>query len=304
MAYELGNGSTHDAADHASERENDGSYEDCLPDALVELARAYGLAIPSSNREGEALRRAAGYGPTGGTSLEGLQDAFRKRYGVKYEIAMPAKVATVARPGRSFAIIGSMAAFGPTHRLSRWQRGFNGFHAWFGARLVDGRWIECDPLAPERVGYFGDVISEAQMQAYYDAAGSTRRIGWLESGTAITGGPNDPVTALLWNPTDAPIGKLTIVGDGHFVLDPTGAKNRPVNAGAVFDCYGTARLDKPYNAGPGDRQNVYIVSYAKQAYFVIFADASFVPIAAPPLNCDAAIAQRDDQWRAHLTPPK
>lgn len=305
MSYELYSGRPWTSDDHVSEREPDGSWEDCLPSSLVMLARAAGLDVPSTRQEAEALRAAAGYGPTGGTSLEGLRPAFVKRYGISFTIAKGPKAASILIPGRAAAVVGSMGAFPPTHRLRRWDRGFGGVHGVFGALgAADSEFLWDNPLAPEGIGYDGELVSAAELQAYYQAT-SSREIGWLESGSATSGGGNQPVSVGFTLTKPGAIGSLVMKGDGHWYLTiADGVVHGPVTAAAL----GTKspaypiRLDAPISPGPGNRQDGYLIG--DEAAFVLAQDVIFTPSTPPAADCSAAVQMRDLQWVTHLTPPK
>src|ERR1043165_260116 len=64
-----------------SEREK-GTDEDCVPCSALMLVLAHSPGkAPATLREAELLRRAAGYGTEGGTSVETIAIGIRKRYG-------------------------------------------------------------------------------------------------------------------------------------------------------------------------------------------------------------------------------
>lgn len=159
------------AHDHISERESDGSWEDCTWDAGLEFYRiAFDASRPATHAEAQALRAASGEPTTGGSNV----GDFRRGVTRRYNRALPAAVGgfsalwTLLSPGTVALVQGSMDAFGPTHRLSRWQRGFDGGHAVMVARLPDGTLWWCDPLGTD-VGYIGEPITKAELKSFVDA---------------------------------------------------------------------------------------------------------------------------------------
>lgn len=194
VGYTLGGGKLWTANDHTSEREP-GPWTNCVPCSLVMLARANLATPPSTNAEADALRKQAGYPAQGPTSLKGFRSTFRIRYGFFYQIAVPADPFTLLKPGWSCSMTGSMAAFADGHDLRRWDKAFDGVHQWFVAHLPDGRILIDDPLAPEGIGYKGQFVTAAQVRAFYNHAGASRAIGYLETGKPALPLPVPPVVA-------------------------------------------------------------------------------------------------------------
>jgi len=180
LRFDLGVGGTHDATDHCSELETATAVDDCVPCSLVMVARAAGAKAPSTIVEAHALRAAAHLPIAGATGLVGHQAAFAKRYGRSYAISSKASLKSVLTPGLSAAVIGKLTGLKEGHRLRRHQPDFVGFHCVFIARLPDGTFLWDDPLAPEGT-YAGEIVKEADAQAYYDAGGSERKIGFATS---------------------------------------------------------------------------------------------------------------------------
>jgi hypothetical protein len=199
--YNIGGGKVWTDADHTSEREP-GSWTNCVPCSLVMLARANLASPPSTNAEAQALRKQAGYPDHGPTSLRGFRAVFRVRYGFFYQIAQPADPFSILRPGWSCSMTGSMAAFPNGHNLRRWDAAFAGVHQWFVTHRPDGSILIDDPLAPEGIGYRGQFVTPAQVRAFYNHAGASRGIGYLETGKPAL---PDPVPPLPEPPPPAPV---------------------------------------------------------------------------------------------------
>ena len=135
---------------HISERESDGSWEDCTWDAGLEWYRdAFDPSKPATHAEAQSLRAASGEPPTGGSNMGDFIRGVKARYGR----TLPADISnkstlTALKPGYVAMVQGSMSAFGPTHPLSKWQPGFDAGHAVWLARTLSGVLLWCDPLAP------------------------------------------------------------------------------------------------------------------------------------------------------------
>jgi hypothetical protein len=160
------------AHEHVTEREPDGTWEDCTFTAGLMHARvALRASIPATHAEMQALRAASGLSTHGGANIDDLQRGYARRYGWSggTEVKGFSNLWYTLRPGRSATAQGSMAAFPSGHRLRRWDPGFRGAHAVLIARLdtSDRVWWD-DPLAPLGVGYEGEWVTKAQLKAYVD----------------------------------------------------------------------------------------------------------------------------------------
>lgn len=155
---------------HVSEREPDGSWEDCIWDSGLEFYRdAIDPAPPATHTEAQALRKASGEPATGPSNMGN----FRKGVAARYHKALPAAIAAkgilaALRPGDVALVTGSMSAFGAADPLSAWDRNFDGGHAVWLARTPDGVLLWCDPEAPTTAGVPITVTSE-QVQKFVNA---------------------------------------------------------------------------------------------------------------------------------------
>lgn len=170
---------------HISEREPDGSWEDCTWDSGLEWYRlCYDASKPATHAEAQELRKASGEPSTGGSNVGDLRRGIKARYGRDVAPAISGFTALWAALDPGFAAMsqGGMSAFGPTHRLSRWQPGFDGSHAVFIARVdnTDRVWW-CDPLATDPAGpsYNGEFVSKAELKAFVDAFGGQHLVDQL-----------------------------------------------------------------------------------------------------------------------------
>lgn len=155
---------------HISEREADGTWEDCTWDSGLEFYRdAIDPSKPATHAEAQALRAASGEPTTGGSNLGDL----RKGVAARYHRALPPAISnksilTALKPGYVGTVQGSMSAFGPTHVLSKWDRNFDAGHATWVARTPGGVLLWCDPEAPSTADV-PVIISEANLQKFVDA---------------------------------------------------------------------------------------------------------------------------------------
>ena len=271
----LGGGQAHDGSDHCSEREP-GDWNWCLACALVMLARAAGIKAPSSVGEAAALAHQAGYHGDAGTNLTRLGPAFKDRYGVAFNRSTDPNPENVLTPGRAAAVVGSMSAFGQHHPLRRHQPSFDGIHGVLVARLANGNFLWDDPLAAEG-GYAGDIVSEEEVQAYYNAAGGgIREMGWLASGSA------NPLIAQGMIPAEGrkPVNELDLSNNLYYgrgvlmkgnqpILDaPHGRKVATSTAGQVLHYIGSTPTHR-------------CVAFKDQPRYVAYAAGTIVPIVPP-----------------------
>jgi len=159
---------------HISEREADGSWEDCTWDAGLEFFRdAFDPSQPATHAEAQQLRAASGEPPTGGSNMTDLHRGVKARYNVSLPAPINAHNILIAlKPGDVSVVQGSMSAFGPLHPLSQWDRNFDGGHAVWLARTPGGKLLWCDPEAPKSADV-PIVISSADVQKYVNAFAGT-----------------------------------------------------------------------------------------------------------------------------------
>lgn len=154
---------------HITEREPDGSWEDCTWMASLEWYRdCIDPTRPATHAEGQALRAASGEPPTGGSNLGN----FRKGVAVRYHRTLPAAISnklvlSALKPGMAATVQGSMSAFGPNHRLSVFDRNFDGGHDVYIAN-VGGKLLWCDPEAPTSANV-PVTVSPAEVTAFVNA---------------------------------------------------------------------------------------------------------------------------------------
>jgi len=155
---------------HISEREPDGTFEDCTWDAGLEFYRdAFDPRKPATHAEAQLLRRASGEPATGGSNLTDLRRGIKARYGATIPAAINARNILIAlHPGDCAIVQGSMSAFGPLHPLSKWDRSFDGGHTVYLARTPDGKLLWCDPEALTTADV-PVLVSSADVQKYVSA---------------------------------------------------------------------------------------------------------------------------------------
>lgn len=186
---------------HISEREPDGSWEDCTWDSGLEWYRlCYDAGVPATHTEAQLLRKASGEPPTGGSNLGNLADGIRRRYGkvIPARISGYSNLKAALTRNKAAVIQGSMKAFGPGHRLSKWQRNFDGSHA---VLLINDngvlRW--CDPEAPKGEPSVPVVVTWDEVKAFVTAF----------AGQHVVAPIKHPVTAQPTPPKEAAMPALT-----------------------------------------------------------------------------------------------
>lgn len=155
---------------HISEREADGTWEDCTWDSGLEFYRdAIDNSVPHTHAEAQALRKASGDTMTGGSNLGDFARGVKARYGKTIPARISAhNILTALKPGYVAAVQGSMSAFGSTSPLSKWDRNFDGSHQVWMARTPDGVLLWCDPEAPTTADV-PVIISAADVQRFVNA---------------------------------------------------------------------------------------------------------------------------------------
>lgn len=154
---------------HITERESDGSWENCTECSGLEFYRdAIDSSKPATHAEAEALRDASGRAKTGGSNLGDFRKAVLARYGKSLPPAISNKsIVSALKPGMCAVVQGSMSVFGPTHRLSKWDPHFDAGHAVYVAN-VGGTILWCDPEAPTGAAV-PVTITASELQTFVNA---------------------------------------------------------------------------------------------------------------------------------------
>jgi hypothetical protein len=159
-----------------SEREK-GTDEDCAPCSALMLVLAHwpGRA-PATLAEAERLRAAAGYGPEGGTSVEGIARGMTKRYGPR----MTPRIAkyfsalwSLLKPGYGAFVIIKPDRFPLSHPFRIWNANYHGLHCVYVGRKGWRRrvWM-IDPEGPRGGSYTGAWVSKSDLaKAFVGSAG-------------------------------------------------------------------------------------------------------------------------------------
>jgi len=148
---------------HISEREADGTWEDCTFDAGLEWYRdAIDPSKPATHAEAQLIRKASGIVMTGGGTIGDFRRGVKARYGRDLPAAINARaILTHLKPGYVAVVQGSMSVFGPSHRLSVWSKNFDSGHAVWIGKTPEGQLLWCDPLAPATAAVPVTVTSDA-----------------------------------------------------------------------------------------------------------------------------------------------
>lgn len=147
-----------------TEREPDGTWEDCTWASIVMLgnaAHAY-ARYPSTQAEYEALRRASGDSMTGGSNLDDATKGMDRRWGWHGTLHGNATEAIKSLPvGSGVALNGWMGSV--SAHLRRWDPNFQAAHCVYAQRTSQGYWW-MNPQAP--ASYPGEYVSLAELVRY------------------------------------------------------------------------------------------------------------------------------------------
>jgi len=170
------------AHDWPNGQHDDAKWEDCVPCSMVMLVNAHkpGTA-PATHTEAEALRKVAGYGPIGGTSIERHIPAVKRRYGIELRLSSGDDFADLwahLGKGQGAVIIGKPANLPADHVIRKWVgTAFTGLHAVLVMRRVSGAQVRyIDPSAPRGINYSGTVVTKAELRRFYVGSGATTSI--------------------------------------------------------------------------------------------------------------------------------
>lgn len=216
-----------------TEREPDGSYEDCTWCTGVMIWNAMNgrTVVPPIRAEYEALRVAGGDGPAehthDGSNFTQLTNGMMRRYGhapLEVRGSGFARLWSDLAPGVIAGIAGDMGS--TSVHLRRWDPGFgaNGTRAAHAAVAIrddatDYVWW-MNPLAP--ASYPGERISKVMLRAYYEGLGDIgyvyATVGLVPPDTATA--PEEPIVDIDVTSTSAQIVDLPA---GTKILNPDGS---------------------------------------------------------------------------------
>lgn len=153
----------------STEREPDGSYEDCRWASGVMLANAAeGRNVhPVGQKENEALRKASGDSMEGGSNIFDLEKGMRARYGWSGPIGEHSwtKVWSALTPGTGLVIDGHLNAL--NDHYNRWNRTRVPHDAYVQREDWQQRAWWMNPLAP--ASYAGEWITMGELRKFFEA---------------------------------------------------------------------------------------------------------------------------------------
>lgn len=197
---------------HISEREADGTWEDCTFDSGLEFYRdAIDPTRPATHAEAQLIRKASGIPMTGGATIGDFRRGVKARYGKDIPAAISARlILSALKPGYVAIVQGSMAPFGSTHELSKWDRNFDGAHSVWMGRHPDGTLLWCDPLAP----------TTAAVPVVISTTNVTKFVNGLVGGNAVV------APALRWPQKEIAMPALTSYLPGYTITIKSGSNIR------------------------------------------------------------------------------
>lgn len=259
---------------HISEREADGTWEDCTWDSGLEWFRlVYDARKPATHAEAQLLRHASGEPATGGSNLGNLARGILVRYGKTIPARQSGFTALKAAltANKAAVIQGSMSAFGPTHRLSIYDRNFDGAHA---VLLMNygGQLLWCDPEAPT-TAKVPVTVTWDEVKRFVSAFAGQFVVGTIRNVTATA--IEEPMDKLL---TYIPGTTANIKADSNVRSAPhiTAAKLRTTTVKEPVTLTGTVAGD----VDPANGSNIWYAWY-KNSRWEYTAKDNIVDLKAP-----------------------
>ena len=215
---------------HVTEREPDGTWEDCTWCSGLEWFRLVrDPKVPATHAEMQALRAASGEPTTGGSSIVDLRRGLLNRYGFTAPPAISGfSPLWSAMNGRVAVAQGSMKAFGPSSTFSRFDPSFDGAHAVMVFRPLDqDRVWWCDPEAPAG-SYQGQWMLKADFARFVNALNGSHLVGAVKEASISMAGQaihtseapvqiDIPLGAILYDLDGVTaVGKLNAAYPGRF----------------------------------------------------------------------------------------
>lgn len=234
-----------------SEREADGSWEDCTWASGVAFANGVAGADvhPPTRAEYEGLRfDATGVGEASGdgSNLRELQVGLDTRYAltdVQRGRGWPGFL-QACPPGRYAVLQGMVAGFPPRLQVTA----FRGAHAVAIARDRDLSAVLLDPLQPR--GSDGDRATLNELRSFYETLPGAE---WLVGPMTTKARP-----AMRFRILYATTGRVTVRGDGHKLVTLDG-RRVDVGDGQIREAIAKVELIPALDDAPGDRSTAWLV---------------------------------------------
>jgi len=269
-----------------SEREPDGTWEDCTWAAGVDLGNAaHGRQVyPTTQTEYEGLRTASGDSMSGGSNVTpNLETGMLERWGWKGTILVAPSMAVLwaaLKPGVGAVVQGSMGAFPAGHRLRRWDPKFAAGHAVYVQREDTGLrvwWM--NPQAP--TSFAGEWITYDELRRFVTA---------LPGGSAMTvvigsriplpdTATEEDMVEITVDPYPTPI---AVTGTNVTLFLPDGTRQKVATLSSL--ALGTASIDQSTDRAP---KGSGWLKLAKRPWAGWFVPAASVTLAAQPTDAIA-----------------
>jgi hypothetical protein len=272
------------------------SWVDCTQAAAMRACADAGVVFPLADldQEREALERADDYPDEAGATMAAIVTAMQRRYGYSGTAVTDLHVA-LRMPGYTLLVQGTYPQFPSAQR--RWSPLFRGGHAVAYRVLSEFGGTLLDPLAP--MGFAGDTVTPAVMDAFAWGAATTRAMRWLAPPQTATGGVDMAVLGFTLSAIE--MGTVTVTGSGHSAIVLRDGTLVGLAAGTRKRYAARIRLDSPFGTGTG-RQDGFLVG--DQAACLLATDVTAVPDAPAvdkftQADIDKAIAA--DRAKARIT---
>jgi hypothetical protein len=183
---------------------------------------------------------------------------------------------------------GSMRAFGPDHRLSKYDRNFDGGHAVMCIRLdaTDRVWW-CDPEAPANVGYNGIWVTKAELKAFVTAFAGTHLVKAMLPDPTPAGGDMPALTTYIPGYT-ALVKPQSNIRSAPIITASTKLRTTPTSAGEPVTLAGTVKGD----VDPINGSDVWY-TWWKNGRWEFTAKDNIVSLSAPTANDGYTKATQD-----------
>lgn len=259
-------------------------WYDCTQASAMRACADAGIVFPLADLdlEREALERADDYPDETGATMAAIVTAMSRRY--RYSGAAVSDLhAALRTPGYTLLVQGAYPQFPTAQR--RWSPKFQGGHAVAYRVNTPTSGTLLDPMAP--MGFAGDTVTPAVMEAFAWGASTTRAMKWAKPPETSTG---EDMAGLKFNIVSEERGTLTVQQDGSWAVLVDGSGHVSFNKGTKKRYVARIRLAANYGAAP-NTQDGFLVGTTAAIFFA--RNVTAISDAPPASARDAANAALD-----------